>query len=129
MHSGLLAAQHPLDMTEKLIYVSRCAFSIFLELNRRQGMDKLANWPKILLEFRMVMKKVDVRVNPPQDPSRSAASRLLGMISRNETSKIYAKIEGNFLIAALHIACMKEPQLSQDSYPDLPENLGIMVDR
>ena len=93
-------------------------------------MDKLADWPNILMGFRKVMDKVKV---PPTNvmlgESRSAAFRLLRMISRNQWSKNYAKIEGNFLIAAMHIACMKELEFSQDSYPDLPEDLEITVDK
>jgi hypothetical protein len=45
------------------------------------------------------------------------------LISKNEWSKVYSKIEGNFLMAALHVACMKEIEFGRDSYPDIPENL------
>lgn len=70
----------------------------------------------------MLMKKITV---PPAtesilDDSRSPTFRLLRLISNNEWSKSYSNIEGNFLIAAMHISCMREFPFP-DSYPDIPE--------
>ena len=93
-------------------------------------MDKLADWPKVLLAFRTTMQKVQVPdASRLLNESRSAPFRLLRMISRNQSSKNYSKIEGNFLIAAMHIAYMKEMAFTQDSYPDFPEKLESMIDR
>lgn len=93
-------------------------------------MDKLADWPDILLGFKNVMTHVQVPdKNRLCDDSRNATFRLLRFLSRNEGSKNYAKIEGNFLIAALHIACMKELGVTAESFPDIPENLEFSFDK
>jgi len=70
------------------------------------------------------MQKVQVPTqNRLSNERGSAPLRLMRLISKNEWSKVYSKIEGNFLMAALHVACMKEIEFGRDSYPDIPENL------
>jgi len=74
------------------------------------------------------MQKVAVPVKTPVfDDGSSSTFRLLRLISSNEWSKSFANIEGNFLIAAMHISCMKEFPFREDSYPDIPESFDSMV--
>jgi len=54
--------------------------------------------------------------------------RLLHLVAHNEWSRTYKQVEGNFLAAAMHVACMKEFEFTCDSYPDIPEKLEEMVD-
>jgi hypothetical protein len=91
-----------------------------------QGMDKLTNWLDVLSGFRVIMDKVNIlNTNHLSNESNTAPFRLLRMISRNVWSKTYQNIEGNFLVAAMHVACMKEFKFARDSYPDIP---GILVE-
>lgn len=72
--------------------------------------------------------------NVPPDVNRisnenqkSATLRLLSLVTYNEWSKNYKQIEGNFLAAAMHVACMQEFEFTRDSYPDITEKLEEMV--
>ena len=91
-----------------------------------QGLDKLANWPKILLDFRKMLKRSDrpVDVAPPDLPT---PFRLLRQIVGNDSTQRYTAIEANFLYAALHIACMKELRFHRETCPDLPDNFDGLV--
>jgi len=103
-------------------------FESVLKLRLLQGMSKLQQWPTLVTNFHMLMQKVAVPAqNPFSDASSSSTFRLLHLISKNEWSKSFSNVEGNFLIAAMHISCMREFRFSPDSYPDIPERLGSMV--
>jgi len=91
-------------------------------------MAKLEHWPTLLTDFHMLMQKVAVPAQSQiSDDSRSSTFRLLSLISKNEWAKSFSNIEGNFLIAAMHISCMREFPFSQDSYPDIPDKFDSMV--
>jgi len=91
-------------------------------------MSKLEHWPTLLTNFHMLMQKVAVLVqNPFVNTSGSSTLRLLSLISKNEWAKSFANIEGNFLIAAMHVSSMREFPFSQDSYPDIPERFESMA--
>lgn len=90
-----------------------------------QGMDQLANWPKVLDQFRKTISK---SLKPIQFASdRGSPFRLLRLIARNNTNKNYNAIESNFLYAAMHIACMKELRFLSEVCPDLPDNLDALA--
>lgn len=91
-------------------------------------MDKLANWPAVLEEFKKTLTKSKKTVNfdsAAQD--RSCPFRLLRLIARNNTTRNYTAIEANFLYAAMHIAFMNELRFKNEACPDLPENLDSMI--
>jgi len=93
-----------------------------------QGLDKLANWPAVLDQFRKTLLKSQKTVeftSPSEDHSR--AFQLLRLITRNHTTKNYTAIEANFLFAAMHIACMQEIHFPKAVCPDLPDNLESLV--
>ena len=93
-------------------------------------MSKLHHWPTLLTNFHMLMQKVAVPAsNPFSDESSSSTFRLLHLISNNEWTKSFSNIEGNFLIATMHVSCMKEFPFGVDSYPDIPERFESMVAR
>ena len=63
----------------------------------------------LLTNFRILMQKVAVLVqNPVSNDGSSSTFRLLCLISNNEWSKSFSNVQGNFLIAAMHISFMKE---------------------
>jgi hypothetical protein len=115
---------------DRQLYV-RCfdiQFHSTLKFNLKQGMSKLQHWPTLLMNFHMLMQKVAVPVqNPSCNTSGSSTLRLLSLISKNEWAKNFVNIEGNFLIAAMHVSSMREFPFSQDSYPDIPERFESMA--
>jgi hypothetical protein len=97
-------------------------------LKYMQGMEKLADWPKVLREYRQILsksKKTAKFSTPPA--SQSSPFRLLSLIARNQTTKNYTAIEANFLYAAMHIACMKELCFPKEACPDLPDDIDALV--
>jgi hypothetical protein len=102
--------------------------SAFAEINC-QGMDRLGDWPKVVQNFSTIMQKLKLHAtSPPPDTSSPAPVRLLRLLARNECSQQYSKIEGNFLVAAVHVACMKEVAFPHGSFPDIPDNLEEMAE-
>lgn len=93
-------------------------------------MDKLEDWPKLLMEFQKVMKKSNIPadINRISNEAQTAPFRLMCLVTHNEWNKTYRQIEGNFLAAAMHLACMKEFEFTGDSYPDIPEKLEEMME-
>jgi hypothetical protein len=91
-------------------------------------MDKLANWPTVLEEFRKTLAKSKKTVQFASTPRHQCTPfHLLRLIARNNTTKNYTAIEVNFLYAAMHIACMKELHFAVDKCPDLPEKLDGLI--
>jgi hypothetical protein len=90
-------------------------------------MDKLGDWPKVLQNFGTIMQRIKVHATGPfSDTVSSAPIRLLRLLARNEWSQGYSKVEGNFLVAAMYVAFMKE-FASKDSFPDIPDNFDTIV--
>jgi len=77
----------------------------------------------------MLKGDVSLDINRFSNESLTASFRLLHLVTRNEWSKTYKQIEGNFLAAAMHVAFMKEFEFTRDSYPDIPGKLEEMMDR
>jgi hypothetical protein len=92
-----------------------------------QLMKKLSSWPKVLEAF----SKSHLSSEPSSDSlpglaSQPASLQLLHALSDSNTRKIAAKIHHNVLIAAAHIAYIKEhhvdgDHLSDNHLPDLPD--------
>jgi hypothetical protein len=75
-----------------------------------------------LSDFREIRRKAVLPdTTPLHNQSGDATLRLLRMLVHNEWSKSFSSIGGNFLVAALHLACMKDLSFTSDSYPDLPD--------
>jgi hypothetical protein len=89
-------------------------------------LDKLANWPLIVTQFRELLNKSKKTFQlPPQ--TLPTPFRLLRLIARNNTNKNYNAIEANFLYAAMHLACMKELRFQRGMCPDLLESIDALV--
>ena len=75
------------------------------------------------------MNKVNIGSNDIILPAKkgSVPLRLLHMISKNHASSKYTAIENNFLLAAMHIACMSEFLFPCDSIPDLLDKFEKLV--
>ena len=101
---------------------------IFCYLNLVQGLDKLGNWPDMLLNFQKILSKAKQPVPLSAHPyDRSPAFCLLRFIAHNNNTKSYASIEANFLFATMHLACMKDIRFPHDVCPDLPDDISSLV--
>ena len=94
--------------------------------NHLQGLDKLANWPNVLVDFRNMLDNSQrtVEIAPAH---LSSPFRLLRFIVGNNMTQRYTAIEANFLYAAMHLACMQHLHFRTETCPDLPENLDGLV--
>jgi hypothetical protein len=90
-------------------------------------MDRVLNWPQLLLHFCEIVKKAQIPATTPVTAVGNISFRLLRMIANNEWNKSIGNIEGNCLVAALHLACMHELD-TKDSFPDIPEKLETVAD-
>jgi len=130
---AMLSGAHPAMSVERRFFqVPNKSFRVSSIITLRstlkylQGMDKLANWPSMLTQFRDVLNTSKRTFQlPPQ--TLPTPFRLLRLIARNNTSRNYNAIEANFLYAAMHLACMKELHFQRDTCPDLPESIDALV--
>jgi hypothetical protein len=86
-------------------------------------MNKLGDWPRVLLDFRKMARKATTETKPLLIGNTKNPIRLLHMIARNGNLKNYSKVEANFLYAAMHVACMNDLTFAREAYPDLPDKL------
>ena len=77
-------------------------------------MDKLGDWPAVLLDFKKMLPKSNNIPTPPSGDA-SAPLRLFRMIIQNNSTRNYSAVEANFLYAAVHIAFMNELTFSNDA--------------
>jgi len=93
-----------------------------------QGLDKLGNWPDMLLNFQKILSKAKQLVALLAHPyNYSPAFRLLRFIACNNNMKSYTSIKANFLFATMHLACMKDIRFPPDVCPDLPDDISSLV--
>ena len=110
---------HPLPMDSESASFQMPMDATFL-------MNQISSWPKVLEGF----QKSQMVSEPSGENVRSLASQpaslqLLHALSDNNGRKLSAKIHHNVLIAAAHIAYIKEHPLdsdnAKDNLPDLPD--------
>jgi hypothetical protein len=92
-------------------------------------MEKMANWPQALQEFKKTVDKAKAKNISNISPDRSSPFRLLRLIGRNNNNRNFSAIESNFLHAAFHIACMKELNFEKDECPDLTDELDALTSK
>ena len=86
-------------------------------------MNKLRDWPRVLLDFRTMVRKATTPTKPLLIGNTKNAIRLLHKIARNGVSNTYSKVEANLLHAVMHVACMNDLTFVREVYPDLPDKL------
>lgn len=88
-------------------------------------MDRMFDWKGLLQNFQKTMGQSQSSSQSLED--RTSPLRLLRLIVRNNSRNKLDNIQGNFLYAALHLACMKDLRFPDDTCPDLPENLEVLA--
>ncbi|KAF9473195.1 hypothetical protein BDN70DRAFT_937616 [Pholiota conissans] len=84
--------------------------------------SRLQNWPKLAITFKTLVQ------NATDGPSElrtfpNPVFTLMHMAARNNVATKYLAIEENFLLAAIHIAAMKNFPYNEGTLPDLPANM------
>lgn len=98
-----------------------------------QIMKKISNWPNILESFnKSFCFSEPSSATVPGLTSQPASLQLLQALSNSNGQKLAAKVYHNILIAAAHIAYIKEHQINGDhgsdsNLPDLPDLTSLWV--
>ena len=90
-------------------------------------MECLHNWPGLLLRLRKAMSRSnDTRpLDSPQSPTPSL--RLMRLLATNVARSATTAMECNFIVAAMHIACLTTSPHKEDAVPDLPDSPEALV--
>ena len=89
-------------------------------------MECLHDWPGQLLKLRKVaFRSKDVTMLGPS--TATPALKLMHHLATNVARSAATAIECNFIVAAMHIACLTSSPYSEDSVPELPENHEALV--
>jgi hypothetical protein len=97
-------------------------------------MKKISDWPNLLQTFNNshLLSEISGVAMPPNLTSQPASVQLLHALSDADSQKVAAKIQHNILIAAAHIAYIKEHHVSgehtsDNNLPDLPDLTSLCV--
>jgi hypothetical protein len=82
----------------------------------------LQDWPRLVVTFKELVQKAadsSSQFRPFSNPLLS----LMHMAARNNVATKYLAIEENFLLAAIHVAAMKNISFAEGTLPDLPADM------
>ena len=82
----------------------------------------MQDWPKLALQFQQLVKNAADGSSQFRTFSNPMFS-LMHMASKNHASTKYLAIEENFLLAAIHVAAMKNIPFAEGTLPDLPADM------
>jgi hypothetical protein len=82
----------------------------------------LEDWPGLAINFQNLVKKATDSSSQFRTFPNPILS-LMHMAARNNLTTKYLAIEENFLLAALHVAAMKNIPFAEGTLPDLPANM------
>jgi hypothetical protein len=75
--------------------------------------------------MKMVTNKKDKPTLPMETFTKPILS-LMQMAAKNSADTKYHAVEENFLMAAIHIAAMKDIQFAEGILPDLPSDMPLV---
>jgi hypothetical protein len=87
-----------------------------------KAFSRLQDWPKLEITFQKLVGKASDS-NPQFRTFPNPMFSLMHMTARNSLATKYLAIEENFLLAALHVAAMKNIPFAEGTLPDLPANM------
>jgi hypothetical protein len=86
----------------------------------------LREWPKVATAFQDMVKNVPERNVLPMNTFSKPILSLMEMVARNTLKSRYYAIEENFLMAAVHVAAMRDIPFAEGSVPDLPGDIPMV---
>lgn len=90
-----------------------------------QVFSRLQDWPNMALTFKSYVQKSADAVSQFREYSNPLFS-LMHMAAKNGFKTKYLAIEENFLLAAIHIAAIKNIPFAAGTIPDLPADMPSM---
>ncbi|KAF8969130.1 hypothetical protein BDZ97DRAFT_1754747 [Flammula alnicola] len=101
----------------------------FLQNNEQifDGMEHLHDWPALLLKFRKSFVRSEANSARSSSSGPDAAVRLMRLLSKNLARSATTSIEGNFIVAAMHMAYLTTVHHSDTTIPDLPDSYDALV--
>ena len=93
-----------------------------------QAFSRLQNWPNLVDAFQKLVTEAETKERTPlpvTTPTRPIFS-LMQMAAGNSARSKYLAIEENFILAAIHVAALKEIPFAEGFLPDLPNNMPTM---
>jgi hypothetical protein len=88
-----------------------------------QGFSRLHNWPGLADTFQKIVKEEKRPIPLPLKSFSKPIFLLLQMAARNHSQTRYLAIEENFLLAAIHVAAMRDIPFADGILPDFPSDL------
>ena len=82
----------------------------------------MQNWLKLLVQFQKLVQNA-ANSSPEFCTFPNPMFSLMHMAARNHAATQYLAIEENFLLAAIHIAVMKNIPFAEGTLPDLPADM------
>ena len=86
----------------------------------------MQNWPKLVDEFVKVVGRARKPLPLPSTSFSKPIFSLMQMAAKNHDNSHYLAIEENFLLAAIHVAAMKDISFAEGILPDLPIDLPLV---
>ncbi|KAF8897109.1 hypothetical protein CPB84DRAFT_1748137 [Gymnopilus junonius] len=118
LHSKCLKCTSP-----SLLLLELCLPKVAGEKDTLHGLEKMDDWPKVMLEFcRLVRAAKDDHLTDVIG-SGSGFLSLLCMRQRNQQKWGYVTIEDNFLQVAIHVYLMRMVEFPDGMLPDYPDDL------
>lgn len=90
-------------------------------------MECLHDWPGLLLKLRKIAFRLNDAMMLDHSTVATPALRLMRHLATNVARSAATAIECNFIVAALHVACLTTSPYDEDVVPDLPENHEALV--
>lgn len=90
-----------------------------------QSFSRLQGWPKLAKTFQGLVRNAADGISQFR-PFSNPMFSLMHMASRNGFAAGYLAIEENFLLAAMHIAALKNIPFAEGTLPDLPADMPSM---
>jgi hypothetical protein len=87
-----------------------------------KGLSRLQDWPKLVIQFQKLVQSATDGSSQFRAFSNPMFS-LMHMAARNNATTKYLAIEENFLLAAIHVAAMKNIRFAEGTLPDLPADM------
>ena len=104
---------------------SYTCFSLLL-MFQCQAFSRLQDWPNLVNVFQKLVTETKEKTPLPVTTSTRPIFSLMQMAAGNSARSKYLAIEENFLLAAIHVAALKEIPFAEGFLPDLPNNLPTM---
>jgi hypothetical protein len=108
------------------LYVCTTFVILHLLMIFHQCFFRLHDWPKLLTSFKKTVTNKKDKSTLPMETFSTPILSLMQMASKSLSASKYHAVEENFLVAAIHIAAMKDIHFAKGLLPDLPSDMPLV---